>query len=161
MDINQSFPIPVLNAKIGSAEEMQWGTQVYVFGFPRGKKMISSSIVSKPSERTFLIDAALPRGISGGLILATRDGPPNFEFVGLANAISAEKKQYLAPKPIKGQSEYDIQTPYSDDAFVKTHEEIYYGVTHAISIETIVGFLQENQSVLREKGYYFDRLFFN
>ena len=103
----------------------------------------------------------MPRGISGGLILATRDGAPNFEIVGLANAISAEKKHYLAPKPLKGQSEYDIQSAYNDDTFIKIHEEIYYGVTHAISIETIIEFLNENQSVLKEKGYYFDLLFFN
>jgi hypothetical protein len=160
LDINQSFPIPVLSAKVGSAEELQWGTHVYVFGYPRGKKMISSCIVSRPGDKTFLIDAALPRGVSGGLILATRDGAPNFEFVGLANAISAEKKQYLAPKPNKGQSEYAVQSPYTDEAFIKLHEEIYYGVTHAISIETIMKFLEENSAQLEREGYYYDRLFF-
>ena len=160
LDINPSFPIPVFNYKIGSADELQWGTHVYLLGYPRGKKMISSCIVSKPSDKTFLIDAALPRGISGGLILAMRDGAPNFEIVGLANAISAEKKQYLAPKRMEEQSEYDVKLPYTDDAYIKTHEEIYYGVTHAISIETILDFINKNKSKLKEKGYYSKRLFY-
>jgi hypothetical protein len=160
LEINPSFPIPVFNYKIGAAEELQWGTHVYLFGYPRGKKMVSSCITSKPGGKNFLIDAALPRGISGGLILATRDGIPNFEIVGMANAISAEKKQYLAPKRMEDQSEYDIQTPYTEDAYIKLHEEIYYGVTHAISIETIMDFLNDNESKLKAKGYYLDKLFY-
>jgi hypothetical protein len=160
LDISPSFPVPVFNYKIGFAEELQWGTHIYLLGFPRGKKMITSCIVSKPNDKTFLIDAALPRGISGGLILATRDGAPNFEFVGLANAISADKKQYLAPNGIKDQSEYAVQLPYIDDAYIKVHEEIYYGVTHAISIEAIMKFLEKNKDSLNEKGYNFDKLFY-
>ena len=160
LEINPSFPIPVFNYKIGAAEELQWGTHVYLFGYPRGKKMISSCIASKPGGKNFLIDAALPRGISGGLILAIRDGVPNFELVGIANAISAEKKQYLAPKRMEDQSEYDVQLPYTDDAYIKLHEEIYYGVTHAISIETIMEFLNKNESILKAKGYYLDKLFY-
>jgi trypsin-like peptidase len=160
LEINPSFPIPVFNFKIGSAEELQWGSHVYLFGYPRGKKMISSCIVSKPGEKTFLIDAALPRGISGGLILATRDGAPNFEFVGLANAISAEKKQYLAPKRLIDQSEYDVQLPYTEEAYIKLHEEIYYGVTHAISVEMILEFLRKNETKFRTKGYFPDKMFF-
>lgn len=160
MDINQSFPIPVFDYKIGSSEELQWGTHVYIFGYPRGKKMISSCIVSNPGDKTFLIDAALPRGISGGLILATRDGVPNFEMVGMANAISAEKKQYLAPKKMEDLSEYNVQLPYRDDAYIKLHEEIYYGVTHAISVETIMDFINHNKSALQEKGFYLENFFY-
>jgi len=159
-DISTSFPIQVFKHKIGKADELQWGTHAYLIGFPRGKKMLSSCIVSKPNDKTFLIDAALPRGISGGLILATRDGAPNFEFIGIANAISAEKKQYLAPKQMENQSEYNVQSAYKDDAFIKQHEEIYYGVTHAISIEVIMEFLQDNKDVLKKKGYYLDNMFY-
>jgi len=160
LEISSSFPVQVFKHKIGAAEELQWGTHAYLIGYPRGKKMLSSCIVSKPGDKTFLIDAALPRGISGGLILATRDGAPNFEFVGLANAISAEKKLYLAPEKMEKQSEYDIQSAYTNDAFVKLHEEIYYGVTHAISIEVIMDFLNKNEDALNKKGYYFDKLFY-
>jgi len=160
LEISSSFPVPVFKHKIGAAEELQWGTHAYLIGYPRGKKMLSSCIVSKPSDKTFLIDAALPRGISGGLILATRDGAPNFEFVGMANAISAEKKQYLSPKEMETQSEYDVQFAYKDDVYVQVHEEIYYGVTHAISIEVIMEFLRNNKEVLKNKGYYFDKLFY-
>ncbi len=160
LEISSSFPIRVFRHKVGAAEELQWGTHAYLIGYPRGKKMLSSCIVSKPGDKTFLIDAALPRGISGGLILATRDGAPNFEFVGMANAISAEKKLYLAPKKMEEQSEYDVQSAYNDDAYIRLHEEIYYGVTHAISIEVIMEFLEKNKDALKKKGYYFDKLFY-
>lgn len=159
LEISSPIPIPVYSFKVGTADELQWGTHAYLIGYPRGKKMISSCIVSKPGEKSFLIDVAMPRGISGGPIFAIRDGAPNFELVGMANAISAETKLYLAPQKKVNETEYKVQTPYEDDAFIEHHEEIYYGVTHAISIEVVMDFLKNNESKLREKRYYSERMF--
>jgi len=159
LSINPTFPIPVFNYEVGNAEDLNWGTHVYLLGFPRGKKMVTSSIVSKPGINTFLIDAAMPRGISGGIILALRDGVPNFELVGMANAVSAETKFYLIPDKKKNQSEYNPNQSYTGESFIGVHEEIYYGVTHAISIESIMQFIYDNEHILNQKGYYMDKLF--
>ncbi len=159
LSINPTFPIPVFNYKIGNAEDLNWGTHVYLLGFPRGKKMITSSIVSNPGPTNFLIDAAMPRGISGGIILALRDGVPNFELVGIANAVSAETEYYLTPDKKYNQSEFNPNQSYTGDSFIGVHEKIYYGVTHAISIESIMQFIYDNEQILNQKGYYMDKLF--
>ncbi|MFC2088168.1 serine protease [Calditrichota bacterium] len=159
LSINPSFPIQVFNYPIGKAEELEWGTHVYLIGFPRGKKMITSCIVSRPGSLNFLVDAAMPRGISGGIILAMRDGVPNFELVGMANAVSAETKYFLSPNRKLNPSEYDLHNPYDDKSFVKIQEEIYYGVTHAIAVESIVQFVNEHKARLKENGYDIDHLF--
>lgn len=159
MSINPSFPIQVFNYPIGKSDELDWGTHVYLIGFPRGKKMITSCIVSRPGNRNFLIDAAMPRGISGGIVLALRDGVPNFELVGMSNAVSAETKYFLSPDRKLNRSEYDLHNPYYDRSFIKIQEEIYYGVTHAIAVESIVEFVNQHKSRLKEMGYDLDQLF--
>ena len=67
--------------------------------------------------------------------------------------ISAESKSYLAPGKKSGYSEFDSHLPYNDEMFINVHDEIYYGVTHAISIESIMQFIQNNKSLLKEHGY--------
>jgi len=153
LTVKATFPIPVFNYKIGTAEDLRWGTHTYLIGCPRGKKMITSCIVSRPGENTFLIDAAMPRGISGGIVLALRDGVPNFELVGMAIAISAETKSYLSPVVDITRSEFDTHNPYKDEVFINIHDEIYYGVTHATSIEQIIQFIENNKELLQSKGY--------
>ena len=67
------FPIPVFDYPMGKAEELNWGTFVYVIGFPYGKKLISTAIVSDPrrdKKNGFIIDATMHRGASGGIIVA-------------------------------------------------------------------------------------------
>ena len=78
--------IPVFSHLKGNADDLDWGSFVYVIGFPKGLKMISTAIVSNPQQKNkyvFNIDASFNRGSSGGLVIAIRDGTPNFELVGL------------------------------------------------------------------------------
>ncbi|MCK7529466.1 MAG: hypothetical protein MZV64_73895 [Ignavibacteriales bacterium] len=48
--------------------------------------MVTKAIVSNPSRDesgSFLVDAVVNNGMSGGLVLAIKDGVPNFEMVGM------------------------------------------------------------------------------
>jgi len=78
------FPINVLDYPFGKARDLEWGSFVYLMGFPVGHKMITKGIVSSPRmdrNTAFMIDAPFNRGSSGGIVLAIRDGIPNFELV--------------------------------------------------------------------------------
>ena len=71
-----------------------------------GHKMITRGIVSNTRDDksdSFLIDALFNRGFSGGIILAIRDGVPNFELVGMAKSVSAKNEYLLTPYPLNGE----------------------------------------------------------
>lgn len=160
LDEKPNFPIEVYNYGIGKAKELNWGTFVYVIGFPYGKKIISTALVSSPDRdkrHSFIVDATLHRGVSGGLILALRDGPPNFELIGVANAISGEREYILRPDRKVMESELEFNRPYDGEIYIDTQVRINYGITFAVSIESIREFIKNNQNSLRQEGFYLDR----
>ncbi|RLC52846.1 MAG: hypothetical protein DRI23_01875 [Candidatus Cloacimonadota bacterium] len=151
----QNF-IPVFDYPIGSSHELEWGSFVYILGYPIGNKMITRGIVSNPGnaeKSTFLIDALFNKGFSGGLVLAIRDGVPNFELVGIAQSVSAEYNYILVPDKERYEYNYNLQLPYTGKSRVALKEEINYGITHAISIEAIQSFIKKNKRELESKGY--------
>ena len=153
--------VPVFDFKSGNTSDLEWGSFVYVIGYPLGFQMITRGIVSKPqlNERgAFLIDALFNRGISGGLILAVRDGVPNFELVGMARSVSAKHEYVLRPEKEGDEYSYDPYIPYEGRMYVHTRSNIHYGITHAISIETIRQFFRENLSFFADHGFYFESI---
>jgi hypothetical protein len=154
--------IPVLSCKLGAAAELEWGCFVYMIGYPRAKKMISTAIVSSPDydqHGSFLLDGSLQRGISGGLVLAVRDGVPNFELVGITNAVSSEIQYILQPDKNFNVSEWDLTRPYLGDVYVRAHQSTYYGITYAIGIESIQEFIKKSEESIAREGYDIEYFF--
>ncbi len=155
-------PLAVFNYPAGKANELGWGTLVHLFGYPRGKKMVSTSLVSNPDrDRThsFLLNATFPRGISGAIVLALRDGAPHFELVGMVNAVSAESRYVLTPNQHKNIDELDAMNSYKGDIFVQNQENMFYGVTFAVSVEAIKKVLAGNRQALMQKGINHEQIF--
>lgn len=149
---------PIFNYPFGNANELEWGSFVYVIGYPIGYQMITRGIVSKPYKGkagAFLIDALFNRGFSGGLVLAIRDGVPNFELVGIAKSASADHNYFLSPSTAAIQSDYDFNLPYTGDSYIKLRREINYGITYSISAEAIQNFFRKREREFWEKGYDF------
>jgi hypothetical protein len=150
--------IKCFSYKWGHAEELEWGSFVYLIGFPYGRKMLSTAVVSNPnrdSKHSFTIDATLHRGISGGIILALRDGAPNFELIGIANALSAQTQYYLRPETDYQASNLEMQQPYSGKTYIDAQISVVYGITYAISIETVIAFIEREYPNFSKKGYGF------
>jgi hypothetical protein len=159
---NTPVYIPQFQYKFGTAKELEWGSFVYLIGFPKGYQMITKAIVSQPNRDKkggFIVDALFNQGFSGGVVLAIRDGVPNFEFVGIANSVAADLEYNLTPDKEFSEMEYDSRIPYTGDIFINLHRNINYGITFIISIETITEFLKKYDNVFREKGYNFSYLF--
>lgn len=150
--------ISVLNYPFGTARELEWGSFVYVIGYPMGYKLISKGIVSQPDRDKkggFLTDALFNPGLSGGILLAVRDGVPNFEVVGITTSAAAEIETVLVPE--RGKS-YDETVPYQGKIYVSSKKTINYGITKAISAESILELIRENREYLLKKGYDFKNL---
>ena len=140
----------------GKAKELEWGTFVYLFGYPTGHKMVTKAIVSSPNKDrkgSFLLDAVLTPGFSGGIALAVRDGVPNFELVGLVQLVSGRTTYGLAPPAEEGTPEYDSGTPYAGDVYVQKRTEIEYGIVQAVPIETVLDFIESHRRALASRGY--------
>ncbi len=155
--------ISVFDYPLGHAEELEWGNLLYLIGFPSGKKMITTGIVSDPNRNSnhgFLVDALFNRGFSGGIALAIRDGYPNFELVGVVNAVSAENEVVLVPNEFKnGYSDLPLNTPYEGDIFASNRKKINYGISFGISIESIRNFLDSHRLELENRAFQVDNFF--
>ena len=150
------YPIPVFDYPLGKAKTLEWGSFVYLMGYPKGYQMVTEGIVSQPnrdSDGSFLVDALFNKGFSGGIVLAIRDGVPNFELVGIANSVSADYEYIMSPPENISRTGYDSRIPYQGEVFVEFNKVINYGITFIISMESIQTFIKENESVLSDKGY--------
>jgi hypothetical protein len=149
-------PLAVLRYPFGRAKELEWGSFVYLFGYPSGFRIVTKGIVSNPNRDkrgSFLVDAVFGGGFSGGIALAVRDGVPNFELVGMVKMVSAHSSFVLTPPPESSMIEYDTSTPYTGDIYVDKHTDIDYGVTQATPVERILEFFEEHRSEVQAKGY--------
>lgn len=153
--------LSVFNYPWGNSKELEWGSFIYVFGFPMNYKMISKGIVSSPGreKHTFLIDAVFNRGSSGGIVLAIRDGVPNFELVGLVKSVPADYQFILHPVSKQQDLEFNPMIPYKGELYVQKEQILRTGITKVIGIETVAEFIKEHRSYLLSKGYYFKTFF--
>lgn len=151
----------VLNYPVGNTKDLEWGSIVYVMGFPLGNLMVTRGLVSNPKKAgrgRFLTDALYNRGISGSPVLAIRDGVPNFEWVGIASSAAAQNLYYV--KPGKENPEFiNPEQEYNGELYVDYKKSINYGVTYNITIETITGFINKQKPLLAEKGFDVERFF--
>jgi hypothetical protein len=151
--------IPVFDYPFGKGQELEWGSFVYLLGFPKGYKIITKGIVSDPDrdqKGSFLVDALFNSGMSGGILLAIKDGVPNFEVVGITTSAAAEYATVLVPE--RQIPDYDESIPYDGDIYVANKKNINYGITRAISSEAILGLLKKNNKMLKRKGFNFEYL---
>ena len=152
---NKNLLVRAFHYPLGKARQLEWGSFVYLFGYPSGYRMITKGIVSlsgRPTPSSFVVDAVVSPGSSGSIALAIRDGVPNFELVGIIKMIPAQASYVLTPAK-EGFVEYDALEPYHGEVFVQRKAEIQQGIAVAIPIETIVTFLYKYQSQLTQKGY--------
>jgi len=155
--VMQPFHYPM-----GDSDQLEWGSFVYVMGFPLGYQMITRGIVSRPihgKEGSFLIDASFNEGFSGGIVLAIRDGVPNFELVGLGKSASATLENILVPAKNQHEMVYNPNIPYEDEVYVNLKKNVNYGITTAVSTKAIRKFYRKNKNEFLEMGYDFSKFF--
>lgn len=150
----KDLQVPPLPIKMGDPERLRLGSYVMVMGYPKGYPMVTRGIVSDPNRRSdgeFLTDALFNRGISGGIILASRNNYASFEWVGMASTAAATKDMTLVPDPSK-IDDYEPFDIYRDSILIQPKFNISYGITQAIPTQKIVRFLQDNRQRLGRLG---------
>lgn len=161
--LSKSDYVPI-KIKLGNSNELTWGTKVYVIGYPLNNKMITKGIVSPPQisgKDYFFVDAVFNRGFSGGIVLAVRDGAPNFEFVGMVKSGTVHRNYILRPNTNNPDFVYIPKFPYKDEIIVEQQIEIKYGVTKIMTVETILEYIEKSKSELENFGYNISSIFKN
>lgn len=154
--------IKPLGYPLGKSKELDWGNFVYIMGYPLGYMMITRGIISKPVNKRddyFLVDASFNEGFSGGIVMAIKDGVPNFELVGLGRSASATYENYIVPEKKNYELIYNSDIPYDGEMYVEQKKSLNYGVTRAISSHAMVRFYRANRDLLISKGYQLDYFF--
>lgn len=147
---------PAIDFPVGTAEDLQWGSEVFVFGFPAGTRMMTKGLVSKSIRArrdVFLTDANFNRGFSGGLVLAVRDGIPNFEWVGIATAGAATSEVTVAPLEAAPLDPDDFGQPYEGPLVLRQQKRLRYGITTCTTIDAVRSVLNEHALYLARRGY--------
>ncbi|MGQ9799771.1 MAG: S1 family peptidase [Ignavibacterium sp.] len=147
---------PYFNFKLGNAKDLEWGTFVYLMGYPINNKMITKGIVSSPNKDeigSFLVDAVINPGFSGGIVLAIRDGVPNFELVGIVHSVPEEKEDMLYPDITDKAAKYNPVIPYKGDIYVKKHSSLRYGIARIVPVEAFKKLLEEKKEYLSKEGF--------
>jgi len=145
-----SFPM-------GNSDHLKNGSFLYILGYPKGYSMVTRGIVSQfnnSNKNLFVSDAIFNPGISGGLVLASRDNFNTMEWVGMARSTTASREKILVPRPDSSESDLTIK-PYTDIPYVVPKKRISYGVTQTIPINTIKDFLEENEEKIARNGFRF------
>ena len=99
------------------------------------------------------MDAVFNRGFSGGIVLAIRDGAPNFELLGMIKSGTVHRNFNLVPDSNNPDFTYLPGTPYIGEILVQEDAEIKYGVTRVMSVETIIEFFDFYSKTLKNLGY--------
>lgn len=153
---------PIFDYPLGNSKQIEWGTFIYAIGFPAGNKMITRGIVANPEpdrSGAFLIDALFNQGMSGGVVLAIRDGVPNFEMVGIVKSVSARFENVLRPEKDSHEKVYNQNLPYEGNMYVKLQRNINYGITYAVSVETVFKLYLMNHKKFSELNINLDTFF--
>jgi len=148
----------------GNSSELFWGTKVYIIGYPLNNKMITTGLVSPSNsfeKDYFLVDAVFNRGFSGGLVLAIRDGAPNFEIVGMVKCGFVHRNFSLKPNINSSDFVYIPQVPFNGEILVEEETDIKYGVTKIMTIEKILEFIEDNENIFEKLGYDSKKFFEN
>ena len=155
-----NYIFPALSYPAGDAKELEWGSFVYIFSYPMNFQMVTKALVSSPNldnEGSFILDAVINKGSSGGIVLAIKDGVPNFELIGIIQWAPGDESNVIAPEKKKDNLPYNTIVPYEGKLFVKRNLEIKYGIAKVISINAIVKFFEENKASLENRGFYLNK----
>ncbi|MEI6748164.1 MAG: serine protease [Bacteroidota bacterium] len=153
--------VPVMSAKVGKSTLLEWGSYLYLLGYPLGQQMITGGMASKPVApgEQFIVDALFNEGFSGGLVMAISSCNQDPEFIGFGRSVSARSEYILKPEKENYEFSYNPKIPYKGEAFVRLRKDINYGITYVVPVEKVFDFYQKNRPVLIQKGIDLDSFF--
>lgn len=140
---------------MGNSKNLQAGSFLYILGFPKGYPMVTRGMVSKfgdTESHIFTSDAIFNPGISGGLILASKDNYRTLDWIGMARSATVSKERMLVPRPDSSESDATIK-PYTNIPYIVPKKRISYGITQGVPSYFIAEFINDHQKEIGKHGF--------
>lgn len=154
----QSTKLHLFPFTLGNSYKLEWGSRIYVIGFPQGFQMITRGLVSKPFKYRsyqFSIDAPFNRGMSGAPILAYNLEMNTLQLMGIGKSVSAESHGILIPENIPRTDSLSARVEYDGRIFVDKLTLVNQGICFTVSSKEIRDFIQSNNRILQEHDINF------
>ncbi|HRW96408.1 MAG TPA: serine protease [Bacteroidales bacterium] len=154
--------MPVFNQVTGDANDLEWGTPVYLFGYPGGYQMFTTAVVGNPNPTTsgdFIVDATFNPGGSGSVVLVANTVTHDIDFVGIVRSASGTFSNIVKPEKESHQEVYNPNLPYTGELYVKRVRNLNYGVTFVTSVNSIRDFYFHHRQLITSEGYNLDNFF--
>lgn len=140
---------------LGNSRDLDWGSEVFIVGFPQGFHMITTGLVSKPFKfrpYEFALDAPFNKGMSGAPILFYDNKEKTLKLVGIGKSVSASTIPILVPEPGIGSDSTLVRSVYKDKIYTDEITIVNHGVSFTVPTNTIKDFLSENNEMVRNMG---------
>ncbi|PLX12101.1 MAG: hypothetical protein C0598_06580 [Marinilabiliales bacterium] len=152
----------VFPLEAGDVNKLNWGSEIFVLGYPLGKLMLTDGIVSldKSKNIRFISNALFNKGISGSPVFGLQEGSDDFLWLGMASSAASQSLEYFEPL----NNDFDITRAdfqFYNYAVARNKQFINYGVTYSISIEEILTFVSRNKNTLEVAGFETDLIISN
>ncbi|MFH1120469.1 MAG: serine protease [Bacteroidota bacterium] len=144
---------PVL--KLAEVSSLNWGDRVWLAGYPSGRFMLTSGLLSIPEDTDGIIltDAPFSEGYSGAPALVYNLKAGEFLLAGVGRSVAAHSEYVIRPEKKIHEIAYNTALPYEGPNYVEIEKQAAPGVTFIASSDIISGFLRSNRGVLEENGW--------
>lgn len=123
-----------------------WGDKVWILGYPSGKAVLTSGILSRCSDndRLLVTDAPFSEGCSGAAAFVWDSYLGVFRLAGLGRSVAARTRFLLRPESRIHEKSYNTSLPYRGAIYTEPVREPVPGVTFIIPAPVIMNFLDNS-----------------
>ncbi|MCA0446928.1 MAG: serine protease [Bacteroidetes bacterium] len=149
-----SLKLEEFKGQIGNSEKLKLGSLAYHFGYPAAQKQLTTGLItiSKKRPDSFITDAVINRGYSGGPVFAYRFNSTEPDWIGMTRSAPIHYEWVVAPMEDFDES-VEVREFSEGKLLIKRQTIQHYGTANIISIRAILDFLNQNQERLQKLGY--------
>jgi len=156
LPMGQVYPL-----RLNDRGKVTWGDEVFMFGFPRGIKQLTSGLVSpSPYPGTFAVDATVRFGFSGGPAFVVDEKETQLRLAGICKSVPYSSFQVVSPEQETVPGEH-LDEGQMEHLKAEEIRLVDYGLAYFLDADSIRKFLQEKRSKLLESGIRLEEKYFN
>lgn len=140
---------------MAEGSKLCWGDRVWLTGYPSGRFMMTSGLISNPgaSDGLLMTDAPFSEGYSGAPAFVYDQRANGFRLAGIGRSVAARSSYVLRPEKEIHEVPYNTSLPYTGPVYVRTEREPASGVTFLIGSSMLDDFLESCDAVLQIHGW--------
>jgi len=142
------LPFPI-SLKLAAVKELHWGDRLWMVGYPSGRFMMTTGIISNPgnNEGVLLTDAPFSEGFSGAPALVYDQETDKFLLAGIGRSVAAQTQYVLKPEKKMHEAVYNAALPYEGTVYVDIEKQPVAGITFITSSDLLMKFFNRIKNI--------------